>query len=357
LQQKEVKNVQSDTVDFGFIYHEKKQEQLYNLMIEQFSHLSKTKHIKLVLFTLDHLDLEELVVTGTLITGDQISQGRCKVPAYIYNFALHSTADKIDKMRNLRKMEAITVINPVNRFIQGIIFEMLTSCSSFQPYLLPSTSFTPSTLSDYAHKYDTFFLLPDHSFHPPKAVVIKKIHNNDYMIYIGQNGQLRKKDDIVSYIKKMINKKKYLLFKGIEFLRMGNDPLETKIFLQRSEKGEWSITDLAVKKGIFSRKELSRSKSIGAICDLISQVNEDQLSDVSIQICRFLDYYIPFIGSYTFDFIFDENNCPYLIHVSGFEQDQTFFQLLDVDAQLRLLNNAFHYLYNLMNNYVTKRVQ
>ncbi|MEH7331963.1 YheC/YheD family protein [Neobacillus drentensis] len=349
--------MQLETADFGFIYHEKKQKQLFKLMIDQFRHLSKSKNIKIVLFTLGHLDLEELAVTGTMIAGDNISQGPCKVPAYIYNFALHSTVDKIDKMRNLRKLEAITVINPVNRFIQGIIFEMLASCPSFRPYLLPSKSFNTSTFIDYDQKYDTFFLLPENSFLPPKAVVIKKFQNNDYMIYIGQNGQLRKEDDLVSYIKKMINKKKYIIFKGIEHLRIGNDPLETKILLQKSEKGEWCSTVIAVKKGIFSRKELSYSKSNDATGDLISPVNEEQLSDISIQIGRFLDFYIPFIGSYTFDFIFDENNCPYLIHISGFEQDQNFFQLLDFETQLTLLNNSFNYLYYQRNNFVTKRVQ
>lgn len=348
--------MQTDTVDFGFIYNEKKQHQLYIYMTGHFSKLSREYNINIVLFTLENLDLEEPVISGTIIEGDRISQGLCEIPPLIYNLSLHSTADKIKKMRNLRKMENITIINPINRFIQGIIFEMLTSLTGSQQFLLPTVSLNTTTLIDYLDKYDTFFLLPEKTFHQPKAVIIKKIKNNNFMIFIGQNGQMCQKDDIVNYIKKMINKKKHILMKGIECFKVGEIPLEARIYLQKNIYGEWTITAITAKQGIFSRNTFSNTSNATdeLICNEF-EGNEEILADVSIRIGRFLDYYIPYVGSCTLDFIFDENSCPYLIYVSGFEQDQDVYNHLNSETQSDLLNKSFHYLIYLMNNYVTEK--
>lgn len=355
---KEVKLVHIDTVDFGFIYNDKKQQQLFTHILNQFNQLSNEHNIKIVVFTLENLNLDGPVISGTIIEGGRIRQGLCEIPPFIYNLALHSTANKIEKMRSLRKMENTLIINPINRFIQGIIFEMLTSLTVLQPFLLPAVSLNTTTLIDYLNKYDTVFLLPEKSFHPPKAIIIKKLQNNDYMIYIGQNGQRCKKDDIVHYIKKMINKKKHILLKGIECFKNGDHPLEVKVYLQKNINGEWAITAATAKHGIFSRNEFPFSIIRYPFDNLYSneiKENEKQLASVSIQIGKFLDYYIPFVGSVTFDFIFDETRCPYLIYVSGFEQDQNIFQHMDSKTQRNLLNNAFYYLLYLMNNSVTEK--
>jgi hypothetical protein len=355
-----VKLVQTETVDFGFIYNAKKQQQIFQKMIDHFSKLSKEYNIKTVLFTLENLDLEEQAVSGTIIEGDRISQGLCELPPLIYNFALHSTMGKIEKMRKLRKMENIMVINPINRFIQGIIFEMLASLTGSEQFLLPSASLNTSTLTEYLNKYDTLFLLPEKTFHPPKAVVIKKTRKNNYMICIGQNGQICEKNDIVNYIQKMTNNKKHILVRGIECFEWENGPLEARIYLQKDANGEWSVTTITSKHGIFSRNAFYHSKISDILCDLYHDKNkevEETLVDVSLRIGRFLDFYIPFMGSCTLDYIFDEHGCPYLIYVAGFEQEQYFYHHMDSETQLNLLNNAFHYLLFLMYNHVTERGQ
>jgi hypothetical protein len=353
-----VKLVQTETVDFGFIYNAKKQQQIFQKMIDQFSKLSKEHNIRTVLFTLENLDLEEQVINGTIIEGDQVSQGFCELPPLIYNFALHSTKDKIEKMRNLRKMENIMVINPINRFAQGIIFEMLASLTGSQQILLPSVSLNTATLTEYLHKYDTLFLLPEKTFHPPKAVVIKKTKENNYMICIGQNGQICENNDIVNYIQKMTNNKKHILMRGIECFQWENGPLEARIYLQKDANGEWSVTNITTKNGIFSRNAFYHSKISNILCEIYHNNNkevEETLVDVSLRIGGFLDFYIPFLGSCTLDYIFDENGCPYLIYVAGFEQDPYLYHHMDSETQLNLLNNAFHYLLFLMYNHVTER--
>ena len=251
---KEVKLVQNYTADFGFIYNEKRQQKLTSYLVTQLIPLSMEHNRKIVLFTLENLDLEGAIISGTIIEGNNVHKGQCDIPPFIYNLALHSIVDKMDKMRSLRKMENTLIVNPINRFIQGIIFEMLSSLTDLQPYLLPAVSLNTTTLIDYLDKYDSFFILQEKSFRKPKVITIKKVHD-EYMIYIGTNGQRCKKDDILSYIKKMIHKKNHLLIKGIDRLKNGEVSLEMKIFLQKNWKAEWSITATAANQGIFSRYE------------------------------------------------------------------------------------------------------
>jgi hypothetical protein len=355
-----VKLVQTETVDFGFIYNAKKQQRIFPKMMDHFSKLSKEYNIKTVLFTLENLDLEEQAVSGTIIERDRVSQGFCELPPLIYNFAMHSTEDKIQKMRKLRKTENIMVINPINRFVQDIIFEMLASLTGSEQFLLPAVSLNTATLTEYLNKYGTLFLLPEKTFHPPKAVVIKKTQNDNYMISIGQNGQICDKNDIVNYIQKMTNNKKHILMKGIERFKWENDPLEARVFLQKDANGEWSVTTITAKHGIFSRNAFDHSTISNILCDLYHSKNneaEESLGDVSLRIAGFLDFYIPFMGSCTLDYIFDTNGCPYLIYVAGFEQDSYLYHHMDSEAQSTLLNNAFHYLLFLMHNHATERGQ
>lgn len=350
---KEVRQMETDTVTFGFIFSEKKQQHLYQNMIHVFRKLSSKHNKRIVLFTLNHLDLDEQVVYGTIVEGDNITQGISEIPPYIYNLSLHTTTTQIKKMSILRKMENTVIINPINRFIQAIIFEMLTSKPDFQPYILPTVSFSTSTLIDYLKQYETIFLLPEKTFHPPKAVIIKRLPNHDYMIDIGQNSQRCEKGEIVNYIKKMIHKKKYIIMKGMELLKKEGYPLEAKIYLQKNNKGEWSITTNSSRHGIFTRNEYSYSRLMSPVHKLYGNEMteyEKLLADLSLEISKFLDYYIPFVGSFTFDFIFEENNHPYLIYVSGFEQNQNLYQHMDPDVQKQFLNHAFYFLLFLQNN-------
>ncbi len=345
--------MQTETVNLGFIYDAKKQQHVIKRMVDHFRQFSKEYKIRLVLFTLENLDIKEQIINGTTITSNDIRQEHAALPPLIYNFAMHYTVNQIGIMRNLRKMDNVTVINPINRFIQDIIFEMLTTLTGSQQFLLPSATFNESTLTEYLNnKYHTLFLLPKKTFHPPKAVVIKRFRKNHYMICFGQNGKMCSKDDLLDYIKKMINNKKYILMKGIKYFHWGKGPLEARVYLQKGAGGEWSNITISAKSCIFSRDNFYGTKINNILNGFITNEIKDieqKLADISLRICRFFDFYIPFLGSCTIDYIFDEDHCPYLVYVGGFEQNQYLYLSMDPTVQYKLLNKAFHYLLFLAN--------
>ena len=339
--------MQTETVDLGFIYDAKKQQPFIAEMTEYFKVLAKKHNVRILLFSLENLDIEEQSINGTF-----------PLPSLIYNFAMHYTPKKIETMRKLRKIEGVTVINPINRFIQSMVFEMLTTLPGSQEFLLPSAPFSEAAMAEYLNKYDTLFLLPEKTFRQPKAVRIQNFGNENYMIYIGQNGQICRKDDLLGYLKKMTNNKSHVLMKGIKFFRWGEGPLETKVCLQRGADGKWSAITIRAKSSIFSREafydtnlnDIIKSHNFEKVKDI-----EQTLADISLRICRFLDFHIPLLGSCTIDYILDEELCPCLVYVGGFEQDSYLYTSMDPAAQTELLDKAFQYLLFLRNTTKEKR--
>jgi hypothetical protein len=339
--------VHPETVDLGFIYETRKQKQIVDMMTDYMKHLSRESKVKIILFNLINLDIEEQVIKGTIITGSQITEGHADFPPLIYNFALHTTSNNIETMRILRKAENTTVINPINWFKQGIIFEMLASLTNSEQYLLPIAPFNESTLTEYLDSCDKLFLLPEKTVLSPKAVVIKKLHSHDYMISIGQNSQLCRKDGLLNYIQKMICNKKYIVMKGIDCFNWMGSPMEARVYLQKNVTGEWSILKITVKKDIFSRNALYEISINSIINKLLSNEIKDTekvLSSISLGICSFLDFHIPCLGSCTLDYIFDETQHPYLVYFGGFDQDSYLIRQMGTKEQYMLLNNVFQYL-------------
>ena len=339
--------MQAETVELGFIVNAKKRRTM-ETMIGCFEQLSEQHRVRIACFPLENVDPEELVVEGIVVAGSRKRQQCVKLPSFLYNFALHSTANDIDKMRTLRKMENITVINPVNRFNQSIIFEMLASLNSLQPYLLPSAPFTESTLNEFVDEYGTLFLLPDKSFRPPKAVTVQKSGADRFMIRIGRYGFTCRKDELLSVLLKMTDNQKYVLMKGIERGREAKecDLCDATVCLQKDATGEWSVAKMA-KRGMFSAGARSDEtvnrwpdESFGGELDLMEQT----LADVSLRIGKFLDFHIPFLGSCTLDYIF-EGNRPRLVYFGGFE-----LRRLDSETQRNVVRAAFQYLLSLKTN-------
>ncbi len=349
--------MRTETVDFGFIYDTKKQQQVFKKMTDHFRELSEKHKIRIILFSLENLDMEQERVNGTTITGMEVRQEEVTLPPLIYNFAMHYTRKKIETMRNLRKIEGVTVINPINRFIQGMIFEMLTTLTGSQQFLLPTTPFNEATMTEYL-KYHTLFLLPEKAFHQPKAVMIQNFKKDNCMIYIGQNGQICRKEDLLEYLKKMINNKKYILMKGIKYIRWGEGPLEARVYLQKGADGKWSSITIRAKSGMFAREDFydtTINDMLNGHSSIEGQDLEQTVTDISLRICTFLDFHIPLLGSCTIDYILDEKLCPYLVYVGGFEQNSYLYLSMDPAIQTELLDKAFYYLLFLMNDTNGKR--
>ena len=144
---------------------------------------------------------------------------------------------------------------------------------------------------------------------------------------------------------------------GLHTLMWNNLPLEARVYVQKGITGNWSVTAMIGKHELFSTGSLynQTSQNLGRILlDLCpNQLNKitKQLTNHSLNICSYLDHYIPDLGCCTLDYVLEQNGKPSLIYLGGWEQND-YLYTVDKNLWLKYHENALDYLqYLLINNY------
>jgi hypothetical protein len=143
--------------------------------------------------------------------------------------------------------------------------------------------------------------------------------------------------------------------KGEKALSWNDSPLEARVYVQKGATGTWGITGMIAKNEIFLDNSIykdtadSLQKVLLNIEPEIIEAIEENLSNYSINICVYMDYYISKLGSCILDFILDERGMPYLIHFGGVEQKEYMLKLGGKDVLIRYLTNLIDYLLYLKN--------
>ena len=111
---------------------------------------------------------------------------------------------------------------------------------------------------------------------------------------------------------------------------------------------------------MISKHELFTSADTGAMQtqhlvqtfeELIPQQKQesiDRLRDLSLRICSHFDFFIPNLGSLTFDLFFDRQGKPYLISMGGFEQNGYLCSLSPRESWEDLINRTVGYCWYLL---------
>ncbi|ACV61849.1 hypothetical protein Dtox_0960 [Desulfofarcimen acetoxidans DSM 771] len=345
------------TVDTGILYSGKKQKSVIINSLEQLKSLSREHGISIICFSIDELDLEKELVSGILVSGDFVGSYITQIPSYIYNLALHEKTSSIRGMRRLRMMEKITVINPVNRFNQSIIFDILASISDIDDLMLPYDKLSQAILLEFLQKYDLVFLVPERGLFVHKSIIIEKnidgMHNS-YSINIGEDKVFCQENYLFLNIRKLIKERKYMVLKGTRLLGRGGFPLEARVYIQKDASGNWQVTEMLVKEENLQRG--GERKGIYLLHDILADIFPEQADEVeeklysySINICVYLSYYMCNLGSCTLDFVIDEKGNPYLLYFGGCEQNDHLFQIKNGELWWRYLKNSMAYLVFLRN--------
>ncbi|MGF7186852.1 hypothetical protein GGQ84_002986 [Desulfitispora alkaliphila] len=343
-------------VEIGFICHANKDHWLENI-----KHVMKDISIrynkKIVLFTINNLNLDKNIIKKAyLIDGNKAGVTKTKIPSFIYNCVTHSKPSSIKKMRQLRMLKDTQVINPVNRFYQHMLFEMIASImrSKDKDVILPFETISKVSVKEFAKKYDSFFLLPQRSTKECRMISISKVSsykkNQEFEIAFGYKKQIITKDSLFLEINKIIRSRNYILLKNPGTVNWGFSPLEVRGYIQKGITGEWSVADFIVKKELLSKDTLydkETSSLADALLDLFPEkVNKikSQIHQTAININKLLDCYIANRGSCFIDFIFDAQGNPYVVRIDGFEQDDYLYELDEGRLWKESIKNAGLYL-------------
>lgn len=347
-------------IAFGMLYPMKK-EKLFLQLVSLLKEISQEYKIDIVLFPIEEVNLEEKTVNGTIISGTKVNRGVTYIPRFIYNVTFHSQSKSIKTMRKLRRLEKVTIINPINRFNLGILFDMFSSLFTEDKFLLNYDVFSPKTVSDFLNMYNGCIIMPEKGSGKEQIYWVspKPGSKNIYLVSSTKRSFESSSDEIFSKLITRIKSKRYMVLQPIEALEWMDTPLELRIYLQKNKDGEWSITDMVGKSEFLSKKATIKhvAENLHWTFQELAINNPEkvlqELSDLSLDCCRLLDYYIPNLGTCTLDFILDQNNRPYLFYVKGWETRGYLYASSKVDWKAYLLN-AFHYLYYLSKNQENK---
>jgi hypothetical protein len=298
---------------------------------------------KMVLFTLDQLNLKLGVIeNGFIFNGKKRERSSSTIPSFIYNFAVHTNLSDIEKMRELRVSDYVTVINPVNVFDQEVIFDMIASVKHLADGILSMSNLTMKTFHQYLECFDTLLLVPQHANSTASTIIIKRLIETDkYELWNGKV-QTVTKEKLLSIVKKVIKNRNYVLLTGVDLLYWKNGPLEIRTWVQKGSTGVSEILGITVKKDCLSKEKYSTCENVAIILEGLGMVTDvsNSITSFTIQSSHILDYYIPQLGSCSFDFFIDKKGNPYLIRVGGF--DEYFLQFQDLKQPILYLNYLFN---------------
>jgi len=329
---------------FGFIYGEKQGNLLFTLS-ELIKRHTTSPEMEFICFPLTEINFNTMQAFAAVITDGGIVQGTRPVPAIIYNFVYHTRLESIRAMHKLRTCEGITVINPVNRFNQSFIFQILQAFPQSDQFLLPFTTLNNVSLSEYMEKYDNLFLLPDRGLSQKNAIRVVRLPAGMASIHTGVHETICNMEELYATILKMTSGKRYMLVKGADMLLSNGIPLQARVYAQKNESGFWTISGSAAKTDVFSFGSIygdmceGLDTALSRLNPLLADESYKGVYDITSNLCSYLEYYLISIGSLTFDFIISKTGQPFVLQVRGFEQSFHAKALMDI-----CYNNAVKYM-------------
>lgn len=352
---RQVKEV-SDMV--GLLYNQTKKNYMGSVM-KNLQGLSEKRGIKIVCFTIDDVNLEEGLVEGEVVEPSSITKRTVSIPKYILNIGCYLNPKNVNIIRQLQMINGSEVVNPVNIFNQAVVFDILSSLSGISKYILPVSTLSPSTISEYLADTNTLFLLPERGGHNNAAIRIQKKvkdRSNVYRIGISGSWQYCDEENLYLYIRKVIANKKYIVLKGRNTILWNGAPLEARVYVQKGFTGKWDVTQMIAKNEMFFSGSIYED-TVDDLDRVLSNIIADKIEDIqrklenlALNICSYLEFYFAGLGSSTVDFIIDEEGIPFLIGFSGWDQKDYLFKINGKDTWDKYITNSMDYLLYLEHN-------
>ncbi len=349
-------NTKTSYADIAMIFHKFKEHVEVRLK-QELKKLSVKHNVRVAICTVDDIDLDKNQIRSSiLIDGNKETIEDITIPRYIYNFVLHTKRTSVSKIRKLRLSRDIDVINPVNRFFQPVLFEMITSITHSKQMVLPYKLFSKSGLKAMVKENSSFYVLPQRSSTTHRVITVQRNSNKSqsYLIRFGKLKLTVSESQLYYQIKKIVKNKKYFLMKApSQIKKWDGSPLEIRGYLQKNESGKWIVHHFLAKKDMFTKDSI-----FDTACEELKNVLVDVLpkemtttmnimAHYLLDIGIILDYYIPNLASCYVDFIVDEEGSPYVVQIGGVDQQDYLLEVNNYEWWQHSIQHIFHYLLNL----------
>lgn len=260
-----------------------------------------TNYRSIVVFTISNIDFINRRICGSLVTHINVEPIETELPSIIFNFSFQNKSSDVKKLRYLREMEEVFVINESNRFNQIMIMQIISSSSAFHKYILPYKSYKKTDIDLELEDNSNFLIVPEKGSNNSNVIFIKKLESMIKVYYKNKTqkytkGKIRKSD-------LELKKSNYILLEAPKLKLYKNHPYFVRVYIQRGKNGKW--------------KDISKNIYLEEKNDCY--VFDENLSSISLEITNYISKFIPDMGICFVDFLYDIHDNPYILHFGGWD--------------------------------------
>lgn len=253
----------------------------------------------MIVFSVSDVDFKNRIVSGAMVSGENIRRVKAPIPPVIYNFSLQKEKKNIKKLRNLAGLPYTSLVNGVNKFDQSMIMEMLLSSRDTAAYVLPFAIYDKEE-KDFTPEYHRDYLVMPSRGSSISRVILAEQNTEGGRI---SGSQYFRQGHICDYIDASLCQKRWIFIAIPAIMTHNRLPLVVRSYVQGGKNGEWTVLTKSVYPSLnYRNAEASR-----------------RVDEASIEIIDVICSYIPDIGVNYIDFILDNDGYPHFLHFGGFD--------------------------------------
>jgi hypothetical protein len=297
-------------------------EQLYHFVKEQKSKRDES----IIVFAISDIDFNGRKVNGSIISEEVIKEAQLPLPPVIFNMALQRDNPSVKGRKILEEMRGIKVINPINRYDQWMIMELLSASKATKSYVLPYHIYDKKTREFRPEENKSYITMPSKGAKLSRVIYAEPEKDSDRV----GGTQYFKKGHICDYIDASLCQKRWIFIEIPELIVQHNHPVIARVYLQKSSERMWRILG----ENVYPDMEFENSTVY------------EKLEKASLIAVKQINNYVTALGYCFMDFIIDTEGNPYFLHLGGITQqffsnneNKDFYK----DFYRNLLNLAGYY--------------
>jgi predicted ester cyclase len=254
-----------------------------------------------VLFKISDMNLDNRIIEGSLISDDGIRCIQTQIPLVIFNMAVQKDIKSIRCRAALEDSNVVKVINPLNRYNQWMIMEILSSSPETKKLLLRYYLYDKKKRDFSPEDEKSYIIMPARGSSLQRVILAKPEAGSERV----GGTQYFRKGHILDYIDASLCQKRWLFMEAPELIMHNNHPTIIRVYLQRFNNNTWEMLG----KDIYPE----------------SQLNDIDIPEASyntfLTAAMHITHFIPNLGYCFMDFVVSPDKKPYFLHFGGFNQD------------------------------------
>ncbi|MCM3702987.1 YheC/YheD family protein [Paenibacillus macerans] len=286
-------------------------------------------------------------------------------PDIVYDRCL--TYDRKGQLRKQRLLSRLAAKHPYIYLTRGLagkwaVHQALSKYRDLAPYL-PETALYegPLQLAEWLEAHDKeVFLKPRNGTHGRRTLYVKLADSGEQIGMIGRSGsntlfkrRFSSRKAGLEWIDKFIGARPYLIQPYLQLNNAQGEPFDTRVLMQKNEKGEWSLTGMAVRVG--PKHSLTSNLHGGgtahkALPYLIRELGEtagisavQTIRHLSLRIPEYLETCFGRLAELGLDFGVDREGKVWILEVNSKPGRTSLFRIGDPISARKSIENPISY--------------